>query len=91
MTMKLELPPNVQEGLLARANESGMSLEAFVEQVLRDLARHRDGGNASESEPFWKTFTRQIHALPDAVFEHLPEDGASEHDHYLFGSPKRNA
>ncbi len=41
--------------------------------------------------PFWATFTEQVHALPDAVFERLPEDGASEHDHYLYGAPKRRA
>jgi Arc/MetJ-type ribon-helix-helix transcriptional regulator len=46
---------------------------------------------ASASEPFWKGFTRQLHALPNAVFERLPDDGASEHDPYLYGAPKRNA
>jgi len=30
-------------------------------------------------------------ALPDEVFERLPKDGASEHDHYLYGAPKRHA
>ena len=90
MTMKLELPPDVQAGLLAQARESGMSLEEFAAEVLRERAQ----GSAlptSESEPFWKAFTRKVHALPDAVFERLPEDGASEHDHYLYGAPKRNA
>lgn len=41
-------------------------------------------------EPFWKSFARRVHALPDEVFERLPSDGASEHDHYLYGAPKRN-
>jgi hypothetical protein len=31
-----------------------------------------------------------MHSLPDDVFEHLPTDGASEHDHYLYGLPRRN-
>jgi hypothetical protein len=39
MTMKLELTPDVQEGLLAQAQESGLSLEAYVEQVLRERSR----------------------------------------------------
>ena len=34
MTVKVELPPDVQAGLLAQARESGLSLEAYVEQVL---------------------------------------------------------
>lgn len=37
MTMKLELTPDVQAGLLAQ--ESGLSLEAYVEQLLRERSR----------------------------------------------------
>ena len=88
--MKLELTPEVQAGLLAQAQESGLSLEAFAEQVLRERVQARSTASPA-SEPFWKSFTRQVHALPDAVFDRLPEDGASEHDHYLYGAPKRNA
>jgi hypothetical protein len=36
MTVKLELAPDVQAGLLAQAQESGLSLEAYVELVLRE-------------------------------------------------------
>lgn len=36
MTVKLELPPEVQAGLLAQAQDSGLSLEAYAEQVLRE-------------------------------------------------------
>jgi hypothetical protein len=43
MTVKLELPPEVQAGLLAQAQESGLSLEAYVELVLRE----RSGAAAS--------------------------------------------
>jgi hypothetical protein len=90
MTMKVELTPDVQAGLLAQAQESGLSLEAYVEQVLRERVQDCPPAR-SAGEPFWKSFTRQVHALPDDVFERLPEDGASEHDHYLYGAPKRNA
>ena len=39
MTVKVELTPDVQAGLLAQAQESGLSLEAYVEQVLRERSR----------------------------------------------------
>lgn len=89
MTMKLELTPEVQAGLLAQAQESGLSLEEFAERVLSERAQ-APVTPRPVNEPFWKSFTREIHALPDSVFERLPEDGASEHDHYLYGAPKRN-
>ena len=39
MTMKLELAPEVQAGLLSQARENGLSLEAYAEQVLREKSR----------------------------------------------------
>jgi hypothetical protein len=36
MTVKLELKPDVQAGLLAQAQASWLSLEAYAEQVLRE-------------------------------------------------------
>jgi hypothetical protein len=39
MTVKLELTPDVQAGLVAQARESGLSLVAYVEQVLRERSR----------------------------------------------------
>jgi plasmid stability protein len=84
MTLILELPDNKEAALKAKAQALGVSAEQYAEQVLtRELEE--------QSEPFWKAFTRQIQELPDAAFEHLPIDGASEHDHYLYGSPKRNS
>jgi hypothetical protein len=97
MTMKIELTPEVQAGLLSQAQENGLSLEAFAELVLQEKSRETNRTSRERSappqsgEPFWKSFTSQVHALPDSVFRGLPEDGASEHDHYLYGAPKRNA
>jgi predicted DNA-binding antitoxin AbrB/MazE fold protein len=28
-------------------------------------------------------------SLPPEVLDRLPEDGASQHDHYIYGTPKR--
>jgi hypothetical protein len=74
-------------GCIAQAQASGLSLEEYAEKVLRERA-HQTVTEASPNEPFWKSFTRQVHALPDEVFERLPEDGASEHDHYLYAHPR---
>ena len=97
MTLKLDIPKETEAGLLAQAHARGLSLEDYAKQVLNtavfptqaEAIQH--ARELAAGEPFWKSFTRQVHALPDTVFEHLPEDGASEHDHYLYGAPKRNA
>jgi plasmid stability protein len=84
MNLTINLPDEKEATLRARAQAQGLSPEEFAEQV---LAHELQG---SDAEPFWEAFTRSMHSLPDEVFEHLPTDGASEHDHYLYGTPRRN-
>ena len=84
MTLTINLPDEQEAALKARAQSQGLSAEQYAQQVLvHEL-------EASASEPIWKAFTRRMHSLPDEVFDRLPTDGASEHDHYLYGSPRRN-
>jgi hypothetical protein len=94
MTVTLNLKPDVEAGLLAQAQASGLTLEAFAEEVLREKSREVHQGShetiASGERPIWEIITDRMKNIPAEVFEHLPEDGASEHDHYLYGSPKRN-
>lgn len=55
-------------------------------------ARPEQAASAAPAHaPFWASFTEQLHALSDEVFERLPKDGATEVDHYLYGAPKRGA
>ena len=84
MNLTINLPDEKEALLIARARARGLSPEEFAGQVLAYELE------PSAAEPFWKSFTRQMHSLPDEVFEKLPADGASEHDHYLYGSPRRN-
>jgi hypothetical protein len=84
MTLMIHLSDEQGVALEARAQSQGLSTKEFAPQV---LAHQLD---PSAAEPFWKAFTRRMHALPDEVFERLPADGASEDDHYLYGSPRRN-
>ncbi len=84
MTLNINLPDEQVAALTAKAQAQGLSAEEYAQQVLAHELK------ANAAEPFWKSFTRQMHSLPDEVFEQLPTDGASEHDHYLYGSPRRN-
>jgi plasmid stability protein len=87
MTLTIDLPDEEVRALAIKARARGVSAEDYARQVLeRDLDEEEHA-----PEPFWKAFTRRIHALPSEVFERLPADGASEHDHYLHGSPKRDS
>ena len=40
--------------------------------------------------PIWEKIQQRMKSVPLADAEKLPRDGAAEHDHYLYGTPKRN-
>jgi len=41
--------------------------------------------------PVWQRFQEAARVIPEEELVSLPPDGASEHDHYLYGLPKRSA
>lgn len=86
MTLILELSPEREAALQAQAQAQGISAEQYALQVIdRDLkAVEPPRRHISE------VICEIMRDVPLEVFEGLPRDGASEHDHYLYGSPKRN-
>ena len=51
--------------------------------TLREPAR-------TESRPIWEVILDNVQDISPEEFAKLPKDGASEHDHYLYGHPKRD-
>lgn len=41
------------------------------------------------NRPIWDIFEEVADSLPEEIIADLPTDGASQHDHYLYGSPKQ--
>jgi hypothetical protein len=47
-------------------------------------------GRAPDGDlPIWDFAAQLIRDASDETFQTLPTDGASQHDHYLYGAPKR--
>lgn len=44
---------------------------------------------AQKRKPIWEIAEELVADLPPEVLDTLPCDGATNHDHYLYGSPKR--
>ena len=44
---------------------------------------------AAEVRPIWEEILELADSLPPEVVESLPTDAAEEHDHYIYGWPKR--
>ena len=81
MSVTIELSPEQEAELKAQAEARGLSVQDWLLQ----LAKER-----GEYTPFWKNILDQVDSMPPEAFDDLPKDGASEHDHYIYGTPKRN-
>jgi Arc/MetJ-type ribon-helix-helix transcriptional regulator len=44
---------------------------------------------APAHKPIWEEFEEITSSIPAEEWAKLPADGAEQHDHYIYGSPKR--
>ena len=91
MSLTIDLSPETEATLRAQAEAAGVSAEAFAAETLGRVIAER--AEAVEDIPPSKSVSdvvREIWAdMPNDVRQKLPRDGASEHDHYIYGWPKR--
>ncbi|MGD9856456.1 MAG: antitoxin family protein [Planctomycetaceae bacterium] len=72
--LRLDEPLAVAEGTKVRVTLCTMDLPAPPELDQPSLAER---------------IVARARALPPEVFDAWPADGASQHDHYIYGTPKR--
>ncbi len=73
-----------QMQVLHRELESKM---ATVPAVSRTAASEEAAAPARK--PIWERILERSAAIPDEEWDKLPTDMAAQHDHYLYGTPKR--
>ena len=82
----IELPDEQAAALKAKAAAAGLTLEAWLNQLA-----------ASEQSPEQPLQTAadivvsRMRNVPPEIMATMPQDGASQHDHYIYGWPKKEA
>ncbi len=61
----------------------------LVERLKQEQAEAEQPQAAPQRKPIWEEFEEIAASIPREEFLKLPADGAEQHDHYLYGSPKR--
>jgi hypothetical protein len=102
-TTPFDLTPE-QKGLLASlSRETGTPIPALLAKALAELQRRPVSGGTPDREeqvnvsapPRKKSFGQIAEELfgdlPEEELARLPMDGAAQHDHYIYGLPKRPA
>jgi hypothetical protein len=49
----------------------------------------RTAGSHDTRPPIWEALIDASLDIPDDELDRLPTDGATQHDHYIYGTPKR--
>jgi Arc/MetJ-type ribon-helix-helix transcriptional regulator len=81
----------VQSGQFASADE-------MIDRLVQEYAqRHRQQPAATQPQPpatpaykpIWERAAELRKSIPAEEWDKLPKDGATQHDHYIYGTPKR--
>lgn len=85
--MAANLENTIQEKVRALPPEKQQRVLSMVEEMLseKDVTQGR-----VDVRPLWEIAEEISSQVPPEEWEKLPADGAEQHDHYLYGSPKRN-
>ncbi len=67
---------------------SAGSLQKIVEVTHVELLQGETSPLVPAAVPIWQVFDQIRQTVPGGQFNLLPADGASQHDHYLYGLPK---
>ncbi|MGB9182018.1 MAG: hypothetical protein WCB68_22505 [Pyrinomonadaceae bacterium] len=86
--MSSHLEETVIEKLRELPIEKQQVVLEFVETLLAPHT-HEIGEQMSASKTIWEKLEEITKEVPDEMWEQLPTDGAEQHDHYLYGVPKK--
>ncbi len=93
MSLTLTLSDEQASALQAKAAAEGLSLDEWIQKLAQYGPERITDGPSQHDRPrrhISEVIQEIMSDLPREVFEALPRDGASEHDHYLYGTPKKN-
>jgi hypothetical protein len=82
-----EVPPGERSAFIHR--EISRALQRRRRQKAKKAAASRPQEVTSVNESIWDKIDGLIQQVPEEEFARLPEDGSEQHDHYIYGVPKR--
>jgi Arc/MetJ-type ribon-helix-helix transcriptional regulator len=95
--MTIRLPEDLERPILAAVHcgryatlDDAMAEAALL--LVKRLEQEQHQASSSEAathKPIWEVADELRKSIPQEKWDQLPVDGASQHDHYIYGTPKR--
>jgi Arc/MetJ-type ribon-helix-helix transcriptional regulator len=101
--MTIHLPPHIESSIQAAVHsgrfaslDEAMTEAAslLVQRINQEQAQAKPptaspADAAQADKPIWEEILEMTADIPDEDFDKLPSDLAEQHDHYIYGTPKR--
>ncbi len=84
----IELSDEEAAALKAKAAAAGLTLEAWLKQLAG--AETEPSAEERPLQTAADIVLRHMRKVPPEIMAAMPKDGASQHDHYIYGWPKRD-
>jgi len=85
--MSANLEQAILEKLQALPDDKQQEILALVDEMLKENQEPRPRENV---RPIWEIITELSNQAPPGTWDDVPTDGSVNHDHYLYGAPKKN-
>ena len=86
--MQTEVAQTIFEKVKTLPLQSQEEVLEFIEEKLSS-ANSATSSQKKDSRPIWEVLAEISSNVPDEEWAKLPSDGAENHDHYLYGAPKK--
>jgi Arc/MetJ-type ribon-helix-helix transcriptional regulator len=80
----------VRSGQFASADEMIAKLVREYENRVQQPSSSESTAAPGKRKPIWERAAELRGSIPAEEWAKLPVDGASQHDHYIYGTPKRS-
>jgi hypothetical protein len=85
--MSANLEQAILEKLQALPDQKQQEVLALVDEMLKESHEPRSRENL---RPIWEIIEEIGNQAPPGTWDDVPTDGSVNHDHYLYGAPKKN-
>lgn len=88
----IKVSDNDAAALTAKAARLGLTLEGWIKKMAEDDAENElEPSAARPLQTAADIVLSRMRKVPAEIMASMPKDGASQHDHYIYGWPKKEA
>ena len=86
MTLTIKLSDEQATALQTKAAAEGLSVEEWIQKL---AAQEQEPPVSRPLQHIANFIVESMKDVPPEIMATMPTDGASQHDHYIYGWPKR--